>query len=130
MVRCPEQDCLLLQDGTAFAIFKHSSDDIASLISLVPKTDELRSLSCDTLRPEVLREAFGCKIDNGIRRVEDRLSGAIVTIEGDDLRCRTKAAGKVEDVANGCRTKRIDRLCIVADNDEPVTGRFESQQDR
>src|SRR4051812_2011397 len=70
------------------------------------------------------------KIDHGIRRVKDRLSGAIVTIERDDLRCRTKAAGKVEDVANGCRTKRIDRLCIVADNREPVPGWFESQQDR
>ena len=68
MVRGPEQDCLLLQGGAAFAIFKHSSDDIESLISLVPNADELRSLSCDTLRPEVLREAFGCKMDNGIRR--------------------------------------------------------------
>ena len=58
VMRCPEQNGLLLQRRAAFAVLQDALDDKARLVGLVADGDELRLRSGAAFGPEVLGEAL------------------------------------------------------------------------
>ena len=125
-----EQDGLLLEIETLFAIGENLIGHIMRLIRFVANGHQIRTLSGDAVGPEVLGEAFARLFDHGIRGVQDRLARAVILVEGDDRSGGFELGRKVENVADGRRSERIDRLGVVADHRHPVALRFEAEQDR
>src|SRR5947207_3105557 len=109
-----EQYRLLLERRADFAIAQHLLDDVARLVGFVANGDELRTLSRDAFGPEVLGEPLARQLDHAIGSRKDRLRRAVIAIECDDVRGRTKGAREVEDVANCRGAERIDRLSVIA----------------
>ena len=56
------------------------------------------------------------------------MGGPVILFKGDDPSRRLKLARKIENVADGCRPERIDRLGIVADDRQPAAIRLQLQQ--
>src|SRR6185369_504177 len=94
-----EQNGLLFQERTGFAMLQDALDDETCLVSLVADGDELRLRCRGTLGPEVLGEAFPGKPDDAICRGQNCLRRAIVAVERNDMRGWRELIGKVEDVA-------------------------------
>jgi len=51
--------------------------------------------------------------EQGIGRIQDRLDGAVVLLERDDLGRTGELAREVEDVLDPCSPERVDRLGVV-----------------
>src|ERR1700722_19823234 len=113
---CPEQNCLLFEEGAGLPVLQDAFHDEARLVSLVADRDELRLCFRGAFGPEVFGEAFLGEADDAVGGGEDRLCRAVIAIERDDVCRRRKLVRKVEDVANGCGSERIDRLGVVADH--------------
>ena len=118
VVRGAKQHGLLLERDAGLAVLQDPLGDVARLVGLVAHGDQLRALGRGALGPQVLGEALGRELDDGVGGREDRLGRAVVALERDDLGGRLKCCGKVEDVAHGGGAERIDRLRVVADDGE------------
>jgi len=59
---------------------------------------------------------FSCEINDGVRGRQDGLSGAVVAVQRDDVGRGLKLLREIKNVADGCGTKRVNRLCIIADD--------------
>ena len=74
----------------------------------------------------MLDESLGRERDHRIRRVEDRLCGAVVLLQLDDVRRGRELLRKIQDVPHGRRPEGIDGLRIVTDDREPVAIGFQA----
>lgn len=59
--------------------------DVVGLLNLVPHSHQLRFFGGASITPQVLGKAIRCLTNNCVRRVKDRIGGAIVSIEGDNV---------------------------------------------
>ena len=80
--------------------------------------------------PEVLGKTLLGKADDTVSGSKDRLRRAIIAIERDDVGRRRELVGKIQDVAHGRGTERINRLGVVADNRQAAASGLERQQNR
>ena len=64
------------------------------------------------------------RADDAFGGREDRLGGAIVPVQRDDLGLWAELCKKIEDVAHRRGAKRIDRLRVVPDHREAPPARF------
>ena len=55
---------------------------------------------------------------------------AVIAVESDDFRRRGELGRKVQDVPNGRRAKRIDRLSVITDDGHSPSARLEREDDR
>ena len=118
VMRCAEQYRLLLEHGPGLAALEHPLDNIAGLVGLIEHRYKLRPGGGSSLGPEVLGEAFTGELDDAVGGGKNGLRRAVVAIQRDDGGWRIELAGEVENVAHGCRAKRIDRLGVVTDHGE------------
>jgi len=81
MMRCPEQDRLLLQRQAGFAVFEDAFDDISGLILFIANRNELRQLATGAVRPEVFCIALARLLDQSVCCSKDRLRRSIVPVE-------------------------------------------------
>src|ERR1700727_3675884 len=116
MRRGAEQPSLRLQRDACLAIFENLLDDIARLCRIIRYVDEIWTLRRGAVRPKVFREAFGCKIDNGIGRGEDGLRRAVIPLQREDFGLWAEMIREVENISHRRRPEGIDRLCVIADN--------------
>ena len=130
VMRRPEQHRLRLERDARFTVLEHRVRDVARLVGFVAHADEPRSLGGGALGSQLLGEALLRQFHHCIGGGENGLGRAVVAIERDDLGARIELAGKVEDVAHGRGTERVDRLGIVAHDGEAAAAWLEAQQDR
>ena len=76
MMRGAEQHGLVLQQRAGLAVLQHALDDVARLVGLVAHGDEARALGGVAIGPQVLGEALGGKVDDGVGGGEDRLASS------------------------------------------------------
>ena len=91
--------------------------DEGSLFVLVLRLEGHDRLPTAIVRPQPLRLPRLVVRDHGIRRVEDRLGGSIVSFEEHHLGVRIVLL-EVEDVAHVGPAKRVDRLIGIADDEQ------------
>src|SRR5437764_3912902 len=80
-------------------------------------------------REEVLRESFARLGDDRVGSVEDRLRRAIVLLQRDHPRRRSKAERKIEDVAHGRGAEGVYRLSIITDDGEAGAVGLQAKED-
>ena len=85
-------------------------------------------LALPEVRPEALAQAAGVVGDDRVRSLEDRLGGAVVLLELDDVSIR-EVILELEDVADLGSAEAVDRLILVADHRQvPVLSGEQLQQ--
>ena len=94
VVRRAEQHGLRLERKPRLAACQDRLHHVARLVRLVAHADDLRALGGLSLRPEILGEALCSQADDRVRRAQDRLRGAVVLLQRDDIRRRRKWPGK------------------------------------
>ena len=109
MMRAPEEHRLALEQHAFLARLEHARHDVARLVLVVGDGDVARLVALRFPRIKLLA-------DERVRRIEDRLGGAIVFFEGHHRGGEALFEGK--DVLDARCTKRIDRLRVVADHGE------------
>ncbi|MHC2462540.1 hypothetical protein ACVIHD_001552 [Bradyrhizobium embrapense] len=119
----------MLQQRAFLTVGQHLLDDVTGLVGFIADRDEQRLAGRGPIGPQVLGEAFLGERDHAIGGRQDRLRRAVVAVERDDLGGRAELAREVEDVSHGGGAERVDRLCVVADDGEPASGRLEREQD-
>ena len=123
MVRRSKQNGLLLQGDALFPVSKNLLHHIFHLTRLVFDRYEPWLLRRRAVREKVLREAFGCALNDGVTSVENGLGRAVVLFEGEHLGATFELIWKIENIADVGGTEAIDRLCVVADNSKPASAR-------
>ncbi len=102
--------------------------DEAGLRVLVLELDDPHRVALAQLGEEVLRLALGVLLDDRVGGSQDRVRGAVVLLERDDVR-----SGEVRlelgDVADVCPAEPVHRLILISDRaDVSVLGAEELQQ--
>ena len=92
---------------------------VARLGLLVLDLDHAHGIAVAELRPEPLLLPLRVVRDHGVRRLEDRVRGAVVLLERDRPRLR-EVALELEDVADVGAAEGVDRLVGIADRADVV----------
>jgi hypothetical protein len=110
-------------------VVEHPVGDIFGLSCLILDIGQEWALHRRLIRIKGFRDLLTGPSDHCIRGIEDRPGGAVIALERADRSGRGEMVGKVENVPNGCRAERIDRLRIVADDCETGAVGPQRQQD-
>ena len=111
-----EQDRLLAQQHARFAALQDLAADELGLRLQVIGRRVLRTSAGAPNREQVLAMLARGIGHQRIRHIEDRLRGAVVLRQRDDLGLRRVRIGKAEDVLDGRAAERVDRLRVIADH--------------
>ena len=129
VMRGAEQHRLPAQRDAGLAVVEHAVGDIFGLSRLILDIGQEWALRRRPCRIKGFRDLLAGPGDHRVRGIEDRLGRAIIALERDDRGGWGEMVGKVENVPNGCRAERIDRLRIVADDCETGPVGPQRQQD-
>ncbi|OPZ06053.1 MAG: hypothetical protein BWZ08_02360 [candidate division BRC1 bacterium ADurb.BinA292] len=90
-------------------------DDVRGLLQLAARLDQRDRLPLAPVAPQFLAQALRVVRDDRAGRLQDRLRGAVILLQPDDLRAR-KAVGKLQQILNLRAAPGIDALVFVADH--------------
>ena len=128
MVRGSEQHDLILERLPRLMVLEDRCAHGFRLTLLVFARGQDRAHSPTLIGPQSLTVALGGISDHGIGQFENGPSGPIVPFQRDG-RGAGELFGKVQNVADRSRPKRVDRLSIVADNRDSGVHRSERPKD-
>ena len=80
-----EEHRLVLQPDPRLPVLEDAVHDVAGLLGLGAGGDEARLVGRGAVGPEILGEALPGPGDDRVRRREDRLGGAVVAVQRDDI---------------------------------------------
>src|SRR5437773_9440842 len=99
MARRTKEDRLAFERNAILAMHENLLCDVRCLIGLVLDGDEAGTYSAGPFRNEVLRKPLLGVGNHGVRRIQYRLRGPIVTLQRDHRRGRIVLMRKIECVA-------------------------------
>ncbi len=124
-----EQHRLLAQQHAGLAALEHLAADEFGLRLQLVGGDVLRPPALAAHRQQVLAVLARRVAHQRIGHVEDRLRGAVVLRQRDDLGARWYVIREAEDVLDRRAAKRIDRLRVVAHHGDAGAVGLQAAQD-
>ena len=113
---------------TAVAADKDLPHDEVRLVALIERRLDGHDLTAAVLRPEGLALSAGVVADNGVRRVQNVLRGAVVLLKADRPRPVILLL-EVQDILDIRAAEAVDALVVVADDaDVAVAPREQPRQ--
>ena len=109
-------------------MFEDHPAHLLGLVTLVQTSRERRLLRALAIGPELLAVALGGLRDDSVGGLEDWSGGAVVAFESDDLSAGMLGR-EIEDVRDGRRPERIDRLSVVPNHGDVGAALTHAQQD-
>ena len=119
---------LATQQDALLATGEYLLHHVARLRDVVFDHHVARSLARFVVRVENFRKAPRRFAHQGVRRIQDRLHGTVVLLQGDDVRGSIELPWKFEDVVDPRGAERVDGLRVIANHAQAAAIRLQGRE--